>query len=250
MDRQGAAHIWRRYEFQAAHRLPNVPAGHKCGRMHGHGFAVMLHARAKAGGAGPDVDYDHLDRIWAPWQQQLDLCCLNDLEGLDNPTSEVLSFWLWTRLQPALPALAWVTVFETGTCGANFDGRHYRIWKEFTLDSAVRLRRAPAGNRLGGIHGHTFKLRLHLSAPIDEVLGWTMDFGDVKAVFDPSFEALDHRPLYEIAGLVDTDAASLADWIFRTVRQDLPQLAGVELYESPGCGAFYCADAGGPPLPV
>jgi len=141
-------------------------------------------------------------------------------------------------------------VFETGTCGANFDGRHYRIWKEFTLDSAVRLRRAPAGNRLGGIHGHTFKLRLHLSAPIDEVLGWTMDFGDVKAVFDPSFEALDHRPLYEIAGLVDTDAASLADWIFRTVRQDLPQLAGVELYESPGCGAFYCADAGGPPLPV
>jgi 6-pyruvoyltetrahydropterin/6-carboxytetrahydropterin synthase len=250
LDHQGAAHLWRRYEFQAAHRLPNVPVGHKCGRMHGHGFEVMLHARANAAGTGPILDYDRLDTAWAPWQQRLDLCCLNELEGLDNPTSEILSSWIWARLQPALPELSWVTVFETGTCGANFDGHHYRIWKEFSLDSAVRLRRAPAGSRYGHIHGHTFKLRLHLSAPIDTVLGWAMDFGDLKAVFDPTFEALDHRPLYEVSGLADTDTASLGDWIFRSVQPNLPQLSGVELYETLGCGALQFADPSAPPLPV
>ncbi len=250
LDRGGVAHLWRRYEFQAAHRLPNVPAGHKCGRMHGHGFEVLLHASADTGAARPSVDFDRLDRAWAPWQPQLDRCCLNDIEGLDNPTSEVLAAWLWRRMVPDLPELSWVTVFETGTCGANFDGRNYRIWKQFTLDSAVRLRRAPPGSRQAGIHGHTFQLRLHLCAPIDTVLGWTMDFGDLKAVFDPAFEALDHRPLYEIPGLDDADTASVAHWIFRSVQRDLPQLTRVELYETTGAGVLLSVDADGPHLPV
>lgn len=250
LDRDGAMHAWRRYGFQAAHRLPRVPAHHKCGRMHGHGFEVMLHVAVKAGGAMDAADYDRMDRVWAPWREQLDLCCLNELEGLDNPTSEMLASWLWARLQPDLPELSWVTVFETATCGARYDGRQYRIWKEFSLDSAVRLRRAPQGGREHGIHGHTFKLRLHLSAPIDTVLGWTMDFGDVKAVFDPTFEALDHRPLYELSGLADSDTSSLGDWIFHAVRRDLPELSGVELFQTPGCGVLRFAQAGGPPLPV
>ena len=244
LDAAGRAHVWRRYAFQSAHRLPNVPAGHKCGRMHGHGFEVILHADL----AGADVD--HLDRVWAPLQSQLDHVCLNDLPGLENPTSEMLSHWLWARLKPDLPALSWVTVFESGSCGAHYDGSRYRIWKELTLDSALQLKRAPDGSPLRRIHGHTYTLRLHLCAPLDQVMGWTVDFGDVKTLFNPIFQALDHRPLHEIADLADCDAASIAHWILGKARPQLPQLDRVDLDETRGCGAIALAGNEGPALPV
>lgn len=250
------AHVWRRYAFQAAHQLPHVPAGHQCGRMHGHGFEVILHADADLHEGSPgaprdfSIDYDHLDALWAPLQAELDHACLNDLPGLSNPTSEVLSRWLWERLKPQLSALSWVTVYETGSSGANFDGAHFRIWKEFTLDSALTLRRAPQGHRLRRLHGHTYTLRLHLCAPLHEVLGWTVDFGDVKALFNPIFRRLDHHPLHEIEGLDDADTGSVARWILAQARAVLPQVDRVDLYETRGCGAIVCAGEAGPALPV
>lgn len=250
LDLAGQAHVWRRYQFQSAHRLPHVPFGHKCGRMHGHGFEVILHANQDLGGRDIAIDFDHLDAIWAPLQAELDHACLNDLPGLDNPTSEMLSSWLWQRLQPRLPELSWITVYETGSCGANFDGSRYRIWKELTLDSALQLRRAPDGSPLRRIHGHTYTLRLHLSAPLDQVMGWTVDFGDVKELFKPIFKALDHRPLHEIADLDDCDTATLAHWILAKARPQLPQLDRVDLYETRGCGAIAIQADEGPALPV
>ena len=192
----------------------------------------------------------HLDRVWAPLQSQLDHVCLNDLPGLENPTSEMLSHWLWARLKPELPALSWVTVFESGSCGAHYDGSRYRIWKELTLDSALQLKRAPDGSPLRRIHGHTYTLRLHLCAPLDQVMGWTVDFGDVKTLFNPIFQALDHRPLHEIADLADCDAASIAHWILGKARPQLPQLDRVDLDETRGCGAIALAGNEGPALPV
>lgn len=233
LDAAGQTHVWRRYVFQSAHQLPNVPEGHKCGRMHGHGFEVIVQARAQDG-----VDYDRLDAVWAPLQHALHYACLNELAGLENPTSEMMSSWIWQRLQAQLPSLALVTVYETASCGARFDGRQYRIWKDLTLDSARQLRRAPEGSVHRQLHGHTYTLRLHLSAPLDQIMGWTVDFGDVKELFNPLFKALDHRPLHEIAGLEDCDTASLAQWILAQARADLPQLDGVDLFETRGCGAL------------
>ena len=233
--------VWRRYVFQSAHRLPNVPAGHKCGRMHGHGFEVVLHAQEGTGAAR--VDGDTLDAAWAPLQHALDFACLNDIPGLGNPTSEMMSSWLWQRLRSALPTLTRVTVFETASCGASFDGMQYRIWKDFTLDSAVRLRRAPDGSAQRRLHGHTYTLRLHLSAPLDQVMGWTVDFGDVKEIFRPLFQALDHQPLFERADLVDCDTASIAAWILQQARAQLPQLDRVDLFETRGCGALVSMEA-------
>ena len=238
LDASGQAHVWRRYRFQAAHQLPNVPAGHKCGRMHGHGFEVILHANQDLGERDLSVDYDHLDEVWAPFHMLLNYQCLNGIDGLANPTSEVISSWLWARLKPLLPELSWVTVYETGSCGANFDGRSYRIWKEMTLDSAIQLKRAPDGHQLRGIHGHTYTLRLHLSAPLDAVMGWTVDFGDVKTLFDPIFKAIDHRPLYEIADLPDGDTASLAAWVLTQGAAALPQIDRVDMYETRGSGSI------------
>ena len=121
LDGSDAAHLWRRYVFQAAHQLPNVPAGHKCGRMHGHGFEVILHAQADSAGRDYAIDYDHLDALWLPLHAELDHACLNDLPGLENPTSEHLCVWLADRLAPDLPTLVAVEVRETESSVARYD---------------------------------------------------------------------------------------------------------------------------------
>lgn len=250
LDACGHAHVWRRYVFQSAHRLPNVPLGHKCGRMHGHGFEVILHADQDSDNNGRGVGYDRLDALWAPLHFELNYGCLNDIRGLENPTSEIMSSWIWSRLKPLLPQLSWVTVYETASCGASYDGQRYRIWKELTLDSALQLRRAPGDSPLRRIHGHTYTLRLHLCAPLDQIKGWTVDFGDVKEVFNPIFQELDHQPLHEIPDLADCDTASIATWILNKARAQLPQLDRVDLYETQGCGAIVSTGTEGPALPV
>jgi 6-pyruvoyltetrahydropterin/6-carboxytetrahydropterin synthase len=250
LDRSDNAHVWRRYVFQSAHRLPNVPPGHKCGRMHGHGFEVILHANQNLGSRDLSIDYDHLDRLWEPIHAELDQRCLNDVPGLENPTSELISSWIWQKLKPQLSELSWVTVYETAWCGAHFDGQRYRIWKETTLDSSMRLERAPEDDPRRRIHGHSYVLRLHLDAPLNEVLGWTIDFGDVKELFTPIFERIDHQPLYELPGLQDNDCASLAHWIRNEARASLPQLDRVDLYETRGCGAVLSWGKNGVALPI
>lgn len=250
VDARDHAHVWRRYRFQAAHRLPHVPLGHKCSRLHGHGFEVIVHATQDLADADLALDYDRLDELWAPISEQVNYRRLNDVPGLENPTSERISSWLWERLKGDLSALCWVSVYETASCGATFDGMRYRIWKDFTIDSAVQHRRAPAHDPRSGIHGHTYTLRLHLDAPLDQVMGWTIDFGDVKAVFDPIFKALDHHPLHEHPGLEDGDTATIARWIHEQARRELPQVVRVDLFESEGGGSMVGADLSGPALPV
>jgi 6-pyruvoyltetrahydropterin/6-carboxytetrahydropterin synthase len=226
--RDGFASL-RRYRFLAAHFLPNVPPGHKCGRMHGHGFEVELLA--------DDVAHATLDARWEALAGRLDHTLLNDIEGLANPTSEMLAAWIWNELHPALPTLREVSVFETGSSGARFDGDSFMIWKEFGLDSAVRVRRAGPGSPQARLHGQTFRLRLSLSAPLDRVLGWVVDFGDVKTLFRPLFERIDHQPLHEIEDLADSDTCTVAAWIFDACRSRLPSLCSVRLLEADGCGA-------------
>jgi 6-pyruvoyltetrahydropterin/6-carboxytetrahydropterin synthase len=250
VDRRGHAHVWRRHAFQAAHQLTGVPAGHKCGRMHGHGFEVILHADQDLGTRDLSIDYDHLDACWAPIKAQLDYACLNDVPGLPNPTSELIASWIWTQLKPALPELSWVTVYETASCGAHYDGVQYRIWKELNLDSALRLAHAPAGDPRRRIHGHTYALRLHLSAALDQLRGWTIDFGDVKELFSPIFRDIDHQPLHELPGVADNDPASLARWIRDRALPVLPQLDRIDLYETRGSGAILSWGEEGPALPV
>ncbi|MDS4040408.1 MAG: 6-carboxytetrahydropterin synthase [Candidatus Competibacter sp.] len=250
LDRHDHAHVWRRFRFEAAHQLPNVPPGHPCGRMHGHGFEVILHADQHLEHRDMGVDFDRLEACWAPLRAELDLACLNDLPGLDNPTSERLAAWIWRRLRPGLPALSWVTVYETATAGCHFDGRRYRIWKELAFESALHLSRAPTGDRRRRLHGHSYRLRLHLTAPLDEAMGWTVDYGEVKARFEPVCRELDHHRLDELAELEDADPASLLAWIRTALAGRLPYLDRIDLEETPGCGALLCWGEEGPALPV
>ena len=250
LDRAEHVHVWRRFRFEAAHRLPNVPEGHKCGRMHGHGFEVILHADQDLGSGDMGVDFDHLGDVWAPLHAALDYACLNDMAGLENPTSEMLSAWLWRRIKPDLPALSWITVYETATAGCHYDGQHYRIWKEQRFESALRLVKAPDGDPRRRLHGHSYLLRLHLTAPLDEVMGWTVDYGDVKELFKPVYKQLDHHVLNELPRINGADAASLALWMREEVAAQLPQLDRIDLHETPGCGAVLCWGDLGPALPT
>jgi 6-pyruvoyltetrahydropterin/6-carboxytetrahydropterin synthase len=167
---------------------------------------------------------------------QLHLACLNDIPGLENPTSENLARWIWDRLLEKLPDLREVTVYETSTCGAHYDGRDFRIWKEMDFDSAIQLRNAPSGDPRRKLHGHSYRVRLHLRAPLDEVLGWTLDFGDVKEIFTPVFLRLDHNPLTDLPGVAQGGSPALARWIRGELAPQLPQLERVDIVETPGCG--------------
>ena len=238
LDLPGNAHLWRRYRFEAAHQLPNVPPGHQCGRMHGHGFEVILHADRNNQDYSNPLDYERMDQYWAPIQQQLDHACLNDIPGLENPTSEALCGWIWHRLVHNLPGLSWVTVYETVTAGCHYDGNHYRIWKEQRFESALFLPEAPTHDARHRLHGHSYLIRLHLTAPLDPVMCWTIDYGDVKEIFKPVYEALDHHLLNELPGLENTDTASLCQWIRQQVEPSLPQLDRIDLFQKPGCGVI------------
>ncbi|MEV0769598.1 6-carboxytetrahydropterin synthase QueD [Nocardia salmonicida] len=114
--------IFREFTFEAAHRLPNVPEGHKCARLHGHSYRVQVHLR---GDIDPDsgwfMDFGDLKAAFKPIEEQLDHYYLNDIEGLENPTSEVLARWIWVRLIDQLP-LAAIQVRETCTSGCIYRG--------------------------------------------------------------------------------------------------------------------------------
>jgi 6-pyruvoyltetrahydropterin/6-carboxytetrahydropterin synthase len=80
-------------------------------------------------------------------------------------------------------------------------------------------------------------------------MGWTLDFGDVKTLFNPIFKALDHHPLHELDGLADGDTATLAAWVLAQARPSLPQLVRVDVYETRGCGSIVALPADGPRAP-
>lgn len=112
------------FDFEAAHWLPSFPEGHKCRRMHGHSFKVDVIVEGEVDPAhGYLVDYGEIKQAVEPLKQRLDHYCLNDIEGLQNPTSEMIARWVWDRLRPMLPLLSEVVVHETCTSRCHYSGR-------------------------------------------------------------------------------------------------------------------------------
>jgi len=114
--------IFREFTFEAAHRLPNVPDGHKCARLHGHSYRVEVHVSGDVGAmSGWVMDFADIKAAFVPLADQLDHRYLNEVPGLENPTSEVLARWIWLRLADQLPLSA-VAVRETCTAGCIYRG--------------------------------------------------------------------------------------------------------------------------------
>ena len=115
--------IFKEFTFEAAHRLPNAPEGHKCARLHGHSFRCEVHVRGPVDEhAGWIIDFADLKAAFDPLHRVLDHHYLNEIDGLENPTSEVLARWIWERLTGSLPGLSAVLVRETCTSGCTYSG--------------------------------------------------------------------------------------------------------------------------------
>lgn len=114
----GTYEIFREFTFEAAHRLPNVPAGHKCARLHGHSYRVLVRVEGPLDAElGWVQDFGELKAVWKPVESELDHHYLNEVPGLENPTSERLAEWIWARLIGGLPGLSAIEVRETCTSG-------------------------------------------------------------------------------------------------------------------------------------
>ncbi len=114
--------IFREFRFEAAHRLPHVPEGHKCARLHGHSFRIAIYLRGEVGAhTGWIIDFGDVDEAFQPIFDQLDHHYLNEIDGLANPTSELLARWIWDRLKPRLPQLSRVVVHETCDSGCAYE---------------------------------------------------------------------------------------------------------------------------------
>ena len=117
------ARLTKDFTFEAAQTLPNVPAGHKCGRMHGHSFKIEVSIE---GEVDPRLGwiYDHacISRAMEPLLDLLDHACLNDINGLENPTIENMAAWLWRRLEAGCPGLCEIVIHETPTARCIYRG--------------------------------------------------------------------------------------------------------------------------------
>ncbi len=114
--------IFKEFTIEAAHRLPLVPEGHKCSRLHGHSFRVQIWVRGPVDANGWVMDFADLKAAFKPTYERLDHHYLNEIPGLENPTSEVLARWIWNELKGSLALLSKVVVFETCTSGCVYTG--------------------------------------------------------------------------------------------------------------------------------
>ncbi|MGH1365668.1 MAG: 6-carboxytetrahydropterin synthase QueD [Calditrichia bacterium] len=113
------------------------------------------------------------------------------------------------------------------------------IFKEFRFEAAHYLPNVPEGHKCGRLHGHSFRVRLYIEGPMDEHVGWIMDFADVKAAFKPIYNRLDHYYLNDIEGLENPTSENMARWIWNELKPNLPELSKVELHETCTAGCIY-----------
>ncbi|MDH3584234.1 MAG: 6-carboxytetrahydropterin synthase QueD [Phycisphaerae bacterium] len=116
-------HLTKSFRFEAAHWLPTFPEDHKCRRLHGHSF----HVDVVVSGEVPEqrgylVDYGEIKQAVEPVCDRLDHRCLNDIDGLENPTAEHIARWIWDQLQAGLPLLHCIRVHETCTTACEYHG--------------------------------------------------------------------------------------------------------------------------------
>lgn len=115
--------IFKVFTIEAAHHLPNVPAGHKCGRIHGHSFQIEVHVQGPLDPKfGWVIDFADIKEAFKMVEEQLDHRYLNEVQGLENPTSENVARWVWQKVHPSLPCLNKVVVRETCTSGCIYTG--------------------------------------------------------------------------------------------------------------------------------
>ena len=115
--------IFRQFTFDAAHRLDHLPEGHKCARVHGHTYRLIVYVDGSLDPVlGWIVDFAEIKRLTGEVLQHLDHHFLNEVDGLEQPTTEHIAMWIWDRLKPRLPGLARLTLWENANSGCTYSG--------------------------------------------------------------------------------------------------------------------------------
>ena len=218
---QYGLHATQLFTLHSSHFLPHVPEGHKCGRNHGHNFHIICNWFKS------QYACDNASQIFMPICEKLDKTLLNHIEGLENPTSEHLSAWLFHTMKPQWSQLRKMLVYETDSAGSSYmGGEIWESFKQFHFDSCFT---GPKGECMG----HTFKVWLHVQDQLQEPFGWTIDFGDIKKLFKPYFKQLDHHCLNDLEGLTSPTLQHITKWIMEKVKPELPSLYQIDLESTP-----------------
>ena len=115
--------LFKEFQIEAAHHLPNLPEGHKCRQLHGHSFRVIINVEGDVDDhLGWVMDFADISKAFSPVFDMLDHKYLNEINGLDNPTSENLAYWIWQMLKPGLQQLSSIEIRETCTSGCVYNG--------------------------------------------------------------------------------------------------------------------------------
>ena len=115
--------LYKQFSFDSAHYLPNVPEGHKCRELHGHTYHLTVFLEGDVmEDRGWVIDFTDLKKVVKPVIDMVDHKYLNDIPGLENPTTEMFSKWLWERIKPLLPELKRIELKETPTSGVIYEG--------------------------------------------------------------------------------------------------------------------------------
>ena len=113
------------------------------------------------------------------------------------------------------------------------------IYKVFSIEAAHRLPNVPSDHKCARLHGHSFRVEIHVSGPVHKELGWVMDFAEIKRTFQPVYEQLDHRHLNEIEGLKNPTSENVARWIWTHLAAALPGLRQLVVHETCTSGCIY-----------
>ena len=113
------------------------------------------------------------------------------------------------------------------------------IFKQFTFDSAHFLSKVPEGHKCRQIHGHTYKLTVFIEGPVDNKMGWVSDFTNIKQIVSDTIEIVDHKLLNNIEGLENPTCEILSIWLWNRIKNEIPLLSKIELYETPTSGVIY-----------
>jgi 6-pyruvoyltetrahydropterin/6-carboxytetrahydropterin synthase len=113
------------------------------------------------------------------------------------------------------------------------------IFKVFHINAAHRLPHVPLGHKCTNLHGHSFRIEIHVCGPVDPRLGWVIDFADIAKAFQPLHDQLDHKYLNDIENLCNPTSENLAKWLWQHLQQALPQLNKIVVQESLESGCVY-----------
>lgn len=203
--------------ISCAHFLPNVEKGHKCGSLHGHDFAISVLLLLAPKGSLDDLVTTVLEKL-SPLENTL----LNDIKGLENPTSEIFSKWIYYKHKSKIINILEVTILETKTAGSTFDGsKQWKSHKNFDMECAIPFN--------GGYSGHSYQVTLGIAGDINLDAGWSIDFSVIKALFKEDYKIIDHHELGELLDCKEMDCFKLAKFVFDKMKPKINILTYVEV---------------------